>query len=482
MTPDTNAGVRLVYKDFDGDEINIHVPQTIEAYAEAEQLLGIYRNLMSTESNRPIMGIVYDTLSGAYLITYPQHEFERLGQQIEKIVLEQRGHAPGTPKYLELEAAKTAALARRAVVGERILLDPVVYNQAIAPVVDSPQYLTLYDRLARYGIDPRSGRGLISAVFPEDFYYLWSDGKGNVVEVKEGVLVRGLLTKETLGTKDGSMIAEMYKQLGGLVTVDFMSDIQFVVREFLQQHGLSVGIDDCIPDDPEFRRQIDSVLTDASYKVIALAETPSENPIMAERREQKTLEILEKAKMGTEEILMKYFKPDNAILIMANSGAKGTSLNAVQMASALGQQKVSGRRIQAGLPGNRSLPVFEPGDKDPRARGFCFNSFVTGLEPSEFFFHAQGGREGLTDTAVNTARTGFLQHQIIKSAEDVHISTDGSVRTADLGIIEFVYGGDGFQASELGTVKIQGEAVPFFRNLRQLADKINAKYTPASLI
>src|SRR5690606_18498328 len=180
-----------------------------------------------------------------------------------------------------------------------------------------------------------------------------------------------------------------------------------------------------IPDDPEFRRQVDSVLTDASYKVIALAETPSENPIMAERRERKTLEILEKAKMGTEEILMKYFKPDNAILIMANSGAKGTSLNAVQMASVLGQQKVSGRRIRAGLPGNRSLPVFEPEDKDPRARGFCFNSFVTGLEPSEFFFHAQGGREGLTDTAVNTARTGFLQHQIIKSAEDVHISTDG---------------------------------------------------------
>lgn len=464
--------------DFDGDEINIHVPQTIEAYAEAEQLVSIFRNLMSSEANRPMMGIVYDTLSGAYLITYPEHEFERLSQQIEKLAGDMVRHPAGSDKYHELEAAMNVAVQRREVVKQRILLDPVVYNEAIDPITDSKQYQTLYERLAKYGIDPRSGRGLISAAFPEDFDYQSNDGKGNVVIIKEGILIKGLLTKDTLGTKDGSIIGEMYKQLGGLITVDFMSDIQFVVREFLLQHGLSIGIDDCIPDDPAFRRQVDEALTSASIKVISLAERPVDNPIMAERRERKILETLEKAKTGTEELLMKYFKPDNALLIMAGSGAKGTALNAVQMASALGQQKVSGRRIQAGLPGDRSLPVFEPEDTDPQARGFCFNSFASGLEPSEFFFHAQGGREGLTDTAVNTARTGFLQHQIIKSAEDIHIASDGSVRSADLGAIEFVYGGDGFKADELTTVHIQGEPVPFFRDPHQLAHSINTKYAP----
>ena len=468
--------------DFDGDEINIHVPQTIEAYAEAEQLVSVYRNLMSSEANRPMMGIVYDTLSGAYLVTYPEHEFERLGQQIEKLAHEMTNHAAGSDKYREFEASMTAAVARQAVVAQRILLDPVVYNEATEPILDSRQYITLYERLAKYGINPRSGRGLISAAFPEEFDYQWSDGKGNVVVIKEGVLIKGLLTKDTLGTKDGSIIAEMNKQLGGLITVDFMSDIQFVVREFLQQHGLSVGIDDCIPDAPEFREQVDEALTTASIKVISLAATRTDNPIMAQRQERKILETLENAKTGTEELLMKYFKPDNAILIMSGAGAKGTSLNAVQMASALGQQKVSGRRILAALPGNRSIPAFEPEDTDPRSRGFCFNSFATGLEPSEFFFHAQGGREGLTDTAVNTARTGFLQHQIIKSAEDVHTAPDGSTRSSDLGIIEFVYGGDGFSASELGTVKIRGESIPFFRSLQQLADKVNRKYAPRPLV
>ncbi len=162
---------------------------------------------------------------------------------------------------------------------------------------------------------------------------------------------------------------------------------------------------------------------------------------------------------------------------MAKSGAKGTEFNAIQMSSMLGQQKVSGKRIPANLPGERALPCIEPGSKDPRDRGFCANSFSSGLNLKEFFFHAQGGREGLTDTAVNTAQTGFLQHQIIKSAEDIHVSPDGSVRSADWAIVQFVYGDDGLDSSELSTIKLHGEKVPFFRDIQQLANKINRKYS-----
>ena len=497
-----NAQGRLVVTD----EVNIHVPQTIEAYAEAEQLLAVYRNLTSAQTNKPMIGIVYDTLSGAYLMTYPEEEVERLEREIHKLAERQpqvpaeieevrtrltgvRAEAPQhrelstrfqklQQEYENIPATIEQYRARQAVVAQRILIDPVIFNLAIENVLDAPQYETLQERLRKYGVNPHGGRALISSTFPEDLDYRARDpNSGDEVIIREGILISGVLTKDTLGNKDGSIIAEMVKQQGGLITVDFMSDIQFVVRDYLQQRGLSVGISDCIPEDLEFRQHLDEVLTTAKLKVIALSGKPN-NQIIAEQQERKIGEALDIAKNEGDKIVQKYFHPDNAILIMANSGAKGTVFNAVQMSSALGQQNVSGKRIQANLSGNRALPSVEPGSKDPQDRGFCVNSFGSGLEPKEFFFHAQGGREGLTDTAVNTAQTGFLQHQIIKSAEDIHISPDGSVRSADNAIMQFVYGDDGMDASELGTMKIRGENVPFFRNLQQLADKINRKYAP----
>lgn len=458
---------------------------------------------MSAQTNKPMMGIVYDSLSGAYLLTSPEYEYEKLTAEIPK--LENRiaqlpgeidtlrvrisGLDPSSNEYKNLQSkieslvkeTQTLPLSlakirtRLEIVRERIMLDPVVFNQAISYVADTEQFVTLRDRLHKYGVPWGSGRSLFSSVLPADFDYSIKI-KDNEVIIKEGVLIKGLVTKDIIGNKDGSVIAEMVKQLGGTVTGNFMSELQFIIREFLQQRGFSVGIDDCIPNDPEFRRLIDESLTNAQMKVIALTGTAT-NRLVAEQQERKIVETLENVKSQSDKLVQQRLHPDNAILIMANSGAKGTTYNAVQMSSLLGSQKVSGQRIPANLPGNRSLPVFKPNDPDPRARGFCVNSFGTGLTPSEFFFHAQGGREGLTDTAVNTAQTGFLQHQIIKSAEDIHISPDGSVRSADNAIIQFIYGDDGFDASQLGTVKIREENIPFFRNIEQLASKINRKYS-----
>lgn len=456
--------------DFDGDEINVHVPQTIEAYAEAEQLLGIYQNLMNAQTNKPMMGIVYDSLSGAYLLTRSQDEFEKLQKETAKMNQDITKLQRGTKEYEILHKGLTQKLIRLRTVQERIQLDPVVFNQAIIYVADAPQFVTLRDRLNRYGVEWGSGRALFSATLPEEFDY---DARG--VVIKNGILIHGTLSKDTLGDKDGSIISELFKQLGGLITVDFMSDLQFVLREYLEQTGFSIGIDDCIPDDPEFRKIIDEAVGNATLKVISLTGESS-SKIMADQQERKIDAALKSVKNKSDTLVQERFKPDNALLIMANGGAKGSPFNATQIASLLGQQKVSGKRIPANLPGNRSLPVFQPNDPDPRARGFCYNSFSSGLEPSEMFFHAQGGRENLVDVSTGTAQTGFLQHQMIKSAEDIHISADGSVRTADNAIVQFVFGDDGLDSAHLTSVKLKGESVPFFRNIQQLAHKINRKY------
>jgi len=132
----------------------------------------------------------------------------------------------------------------------------------------------------------------------------------------------------------------------------------------------------------------------------------------------------------------------NSPLIMALSGSKGSVVNISQMIACVGQQAISGRRVPNGFE-DRSLPHFERHSKSPAAKGFVSNSFYSGLTPTEFVFHTMGGREGLVDTAVKTAETGYMQRRLVKSLEDLCCQYDRTVRNSTGEIIQFVYGADG---------------------------------------
>ena len=127
---------------------------------------------------------------------------------------------------------------------------------------------------------------------------------------------------------------------------------------------------------------------------------------------------------------------------MAISGSKGSNINLCQMIACVGQQVVNGDRMPNGFV-DRSLPHFEPFSKYPAAKGFVQNSFFSGLTATEFFFHTMGGREGLVDTAVKTAETGYMQRRLMKALEDLVLKYDNTVRSSDETIIQFTYGDDG---------------------------------------
>merc|ERR1711871_1243240 len=127
---------------------------------------------------------------------------------------------------------------------------------------------------------------------------------------------------------------------------------------------------------------------------------------------------------------------------MEQSGSKGSAINLCQMIGCVGQQNVNGQRIKDGFV-NRTLPHFAMGSKEPKARGFVQNSFYTGLEPQEFFFHTMGGREGLVDTAVKTAETGYMARRLIKALEDLSMQYDMTVRNSERTVVQFNYGDDG---------------------------------------
>jgi DNA-directed RNA polymerase II subunit RPB1 len=133
---------------------------------------------------------------------------------------------------------------------------------------------------------------------------------------------------------------------------------------------------------------------------------------------------------------------------MVKSGSKGKETNIAQIMACVGQQNVDGRRIAYGYT-DRTLPHFTKYDDGPEARGFVESSFISGLSPQEVFFHAMGGREGLIDTAVKTAETGYVQRQLVKAMEDAVIQYDGTVRDANMNIIQFHYGEDGLSATKI---------------------------------
>ncbi len=116
-------------------------------------------------------------------------------------------------------------------------------------------------------------------------------------------------------------------------------------------------------------------------------------------------------------------------------------LNLTQMIACVGQQSVRGERPSRGYEG-RSLSHFKPGDLSDEAGGFARSSYKGGLDPTEFFFHSMGGREGLVDTAVRTAQSGYMQRRLINALQDIRVEHDGTVRDDHGNIIQFEYGDD----------------------------------------
>mmetsp|Transcript_69874 Transcript_69874/g.103934 ORF Transcript_69874/g.103934 Transcript_69874/m.103934 type:complete len:188 (+) Transcript_69874:1693-2256(+) len=138
----------------------------------------------------------------------------------------------------------------------------------------------------------------------------------------------------------------------------------------------------------------------------------------------------------------------NAPRIMAQCGSKGSPLNISQMMACVGQQNVGGKRIMEGFV-DRTLPHFEYHSLTPPAKGFVANSFYTGLTPTEFIFHTMGGREGLVDTAVKTAETGYMARRLMKALEDLSLRYDNTVRNSENTVVQFTYGDDNLNPEKM---------------------------------
>ena len=410
--------------DFDGDETTIHVPQDEESMAEVRSLINVKQCITNSESNRPMIGLVMDTLTGSYLLTQKDPN-----------------------------------------------IDLDIWNDCMTLITSPDDLPSLNERLRKHKVRPFSGRALFSAVLPYDFYYSKDD-----VLITNGVLIQGVLKKTYLGTKAGSIIQELWKRYGRERTATFITDATWVIDRWLTNYGFSIGLTDCFPSDPKFRQIAEEEITRARM-LISQMGVKLTDPIEAERQERHIVAELNKARETSMKRAAELLPEGNALSIMVASEAKGAKFNIGQITTMLGQQFFGGERMKPTLSGGtRCLPYFEEDDMLPEARGFCTSSFTSELGPAESFFHQFASRQGLMDTALKTAVTGYTYRRFVKAMEDLVVETDGSVRNPAGQIVQFTYGDDGFDAGELQFVKFEEEDIPFFINLNQVVGQINSKY------
>lgn len=394
--------------DFDGDEMNLHIPQTEESRAEAEILMDVQTQLISPRYGLSVIGCVQDAISGNYLLS------------------------------------KHGKLTR---------------EQAVQLLTDVG--ITDFSRLPKK--QSVSGNEVFSCLLPQDFDYQGVSRNGSPVVVKKGQVIEGIIDTRSIGGEgDGLMLRSLHQRYGPKDSIKMLHQIFKLGIEYLMIHGLSTGIaDEDLPK--EAREQIQSLLHQAEEDVASFIEQFRSGMLevfpgrsMKETLELKIVERLNKARNGCGEIIKKHVHDENHAAVMILSGARGSITSLIQMSACVGQQAMRGKRIDKGYRG-RTLSCFKAGDLSPEAHGFIIHGFKHGINPKEFFFHAITGRDALMDTALRTPKSGYLYRRLANAMQDLRVEYDGTVRDANGRVIQFAYGEDGVDVarSENGKIDVK---------------------------
>ncbi|KAJ3018797.1 hypothetical protein HKX48_002614 [Thoreauomyces humboldtii] len=446
--------------DFDGDEMNLHVPQTEEARTEAIQLMGVKNNLVTPRNGEPLIAATQDFITASYLLSrkdifYDRAQFALICSYMSDSLTTIDMPPPTIWKPARMWTGKQ------------------VFNILLRHNKDSKNLVNLTTKCRTFAKDAKklstgvefgksktlAGHKFDSTFCPDDGWLL----------IYNSELLSGVVDKAVIG--DGnkeSMFYTVMRDFGAESAADSMNRIAKLSARWLANQGFSIGIDDVQPGG-QLRKAM-KIATEEGYadceemikqsKVGQLENAPGcDAETTLENKLSGTLSrIRDKCGQACFSMLNKY----NAPLIMSLCGSKGSKNNVSQMVACVGQQIISGKRIPNGF-GDRSLPHFAKNSVTPAAKGFVEASFYTGLSPSEFFFHAVSGREGLVDTAVKTAETGYMQRRLMKALEDLVAHYDLSVRDSTGGLVQFKFGDDG-----LDPASIEGATQPvdFPRNLR----------------
>jgi len=407
--------------DFDGDEMNIHLPQTEEARAEAINLMGVTQNLCTPKNGEILIAATQDFLTASFLLTSKEVFFDRsqvgqlaayMSDALESVDLPD----PTIIKPIEMWTGKQ------------------IFSILIRPRVSDGIFVNLEVAEKAY---TKVGESMCI-----------NDG---YVCIQNSEIISGQLGKATLGggNKTG-LFYVLNSDYGPDIAANAMNRLAKLAARWIGIRGFSIGINDVKPSqllEREKQNRVDLGYAKcderiASYEKGTLDLQPGCNA--EQTLEAEVLGVLSAVREAAGNACLEALPKLNSPLVMALCGSKGSTINISQMMACVGQQAVSGKRPPDGFS-ERSLPHFKRGEKTPAAKGFVANSFFSGLLPTEFFFHTMAGREGLVDTAVKTAETGYMSRRLMKALEDLSLGYDGTVRNSSGDIVQLEYGDDGME-------------------------------------
>ena len=395
--------------DFDGDEMNLHVIQSEEARAEAKILMRVQEHILTPRYGGAVIGGIHDHISGAYLLSRPgtlinrRHGLEMIGNI---------GWTGDLPEIVKDENGKECF----------------------------------------------RGQDIISLIIPDNIHLRFRSRSNDDVVVKNG-MVEGTLDKRAIGAEDGRLLDAIVQTNGPELGAKFLDDFTRLSIAACTSLGFTTGIDD---EDlsADALQSIRNANTEAGVLVQEALDKfgkdgkgyetrPGRTP--RETLEEDIMVILDQGKQEAGDVAKDELAQSgstNAAVNMAISGARGSMDNLNMMAGSIGQAKVRGKRLERGY-NERVLPHFRRGGRAAADRGFIASSFKRGLEPTEFFMLSISGRESLVDTAVRTAKSGYMQRRLINAMDDLKVYDDEmlSVRNTANRIIQFSYGEDGIDPS-----------------------------------
>ena len=409
VTPSYNA-------DYDGDEMNLHLPQSVQTENELKMLSNVTSQIISPRESKPIISVVQDVTLGLYRLTKDD-----------------------------------------TFMSEKQVFNLMITNTKF--IGDVPLPISVNGKIKKW-----NGRQILSEILPPNINIVNQNNqydedtnqndKQNLVKIENGKIKQGVFDKKIYQDRTNGLVHVLFNDNGQEEARHLFDNTQKLICNWLVYSGFSVGISDLVISkdiDNKMKMVINNMKKEVYEIIKKVHQNTYENNSFDSNRqnfENEVNKLLNDARNKVGKIALEKITDDNRMVNMIKSKSKGNPVNIAQMLSTLGQQNVDGKRIPDGY-NDRSLPHYTKYDDGPESRGFVENSFINGLTPQEFYFHAMGGREGLIDTAVKTSETGYIQRKLIKSMEDCKINYDLTVRNATGAIIQFLYGEDGMSATKL---------------------------------
>ena len=407
-----NPSVCMPYNaDFDGDEMNLHVPQNEEARTEASFLMEVEKNIISPKFGGPVIGLDLDQISGIYLLT------------CDNVVMNKK------------DAVQ-------------------LFASAGIDDIDFPDKESF------------TGKDMVSLLFPDNFNIEYKSNSckncdicvksdcvhGAYVNIKNGKMSKGVVDKKGVGAEKGKILNKLSKLLSQPELKDFIDNSGRLGVAYLMKRGFSIGVSD-LDISPGVNKTIREEISRAKNESEALIRNftsgdlkPLPGLTEKESLEAKILNVLAQGVSNVSEIIAENIGK-NDIVNMFTSGAKGSIINTSQMAAVVGSETIQGNRVTRGYM-KRTLPHYKPRDLSAEAHGFVSNGFKQGLSPFELFWNIMNGREGLMDKSLRTRKSGYMQRRLINALQDLMVAPDGSVRDSNGNIVQFIAGEDGIDPSK----------------------------------